>query len=62
MPPKTPTSTHGLVTMLASWHNGEQVAVAGCSGGDVDWFTVIVVVWLVVIGGEPLSVAVKVTV
>lgn len=53
-------SINGLVAMFASWHNGH-VPPDPCFGG-VDWFTVIVVVWLLVIGGEPLSVAVKVTV
>ncbi len=62
MPPKTPMSTNGLAAMVASWHKGEHVPVEGCCGGGIDCCTVIVVVWLAVTGGEPLSVAVKVTV
>ncbi len=60
MPPKVIMSTHGLATKSASWHNGHVPLDPWVGGGD--WFTVIVVVWLLVIGGEPLSVAVKVTV
>ncbi len=66
MLPTSPMNINQPVAMFASWQR-KHVPRVGCAagweagGGCVAWATVMTTVWLLDIEGEPLSVAVKVT-